>query len=456
MKDLLPKSLMGQTMLVLLVGLTLSHIISLMIYTNNQTEVLIRMSGHHVAQRVASVVHLLVKTPKAERHRVFSALNEPSFRLFIASGNLHNHSDDRHWLSREIKRILQQKLIADEVGEIRVKTEHFKPNPNNPSEDQATRIMQETTPHIIFRIVIELGNGQRLHFISSIPEPAPFWSSGAVYSLLLTGLVIALLSIWVVQRLTTPLREFAEAADRLGKNMQAPALPEKGTIELHRAARAFNKMQQRLQRFIEGRTRMLAAISHDLRTPITLLRLRTEVVEDEEEKQKMLSTLNDMETMIASTMTLAREELRTEDIKNVDLSALLESLCLDMEDRSYAVVRNLPEKILYPCRSTAMKRALSNVLENALKYGNEVGIEMRCLSEKIEIQINDAGPGIPEEKLEEVFSPFYRLEPSRNSETGGIGLGLSITQAIIHAHGGEITLSNRPKHGLQVNIRLPL
>jgi len=454
-KRFLPKSLAGQTTLVLLTGLMFSHLISMLIYSSDRMHTLNQMSRHHVAQRVVSVSHLLNKVAAMDRTFIASSLSEPSFQIALTPASI---LDSRKQTSQtlEIQKFLTARLLIDSIGPVYVAIENSLPGKNIPHRTIASPLKTESAPHQIIRIAVQLRDSQWLSIDSSMPEAPPFWSRQAVFSISLMGILIIMLTIWVVRRLTTPLRDFAMAAERLGKNVHSPSLPVSGVVELQQAAQAFNKMQGRLQRFIDNRTRMLAAISHDLRTPITLLRLRSEVIEDEEERNKSMTTLDEMEAMIASTLQLASEDAKTEPNKTVDIAALLESICLDLDDRGLVVERKLPDRLLYKCRSTSLKRAFSNVIENAIKYAGNPRLQMTQQGSAIEVLIEDDGPGIPATKLQEVFSPFYRLEPSRNQQTGGAGLGLSITQTIIHAHGGEITLANLQPNGLQVKIILPL
>jgi len=455
MKIRLPETLAGQTTLVLLTGLMFSHLISMLIYADDRENTLIQMSRHHIVQRVASVAHLLNKVPAANRALIVSSLHEPSFQIALTKpGMLARGGTDEY--TQEINKILTDKLQPDHLETIWVLIQKSRSGNNTPTPDTATTHNVESSPHQVIRVTIQLQDKQWLNIVSSMPEVAPFWSQQAVFSISLMGVLLVALTAWVVRRLTTPLQEFAQAAERLGKDVHAPSLPIKGVVELQRAALAFNRMQGRLQRFIDNRTQMLAAISHDLRTPITLLRLRSELIENATERQKSISTLDDMESMIASTLQLAHTDSAKEQNQTVDLSALLESLCIDMDDQGHTVERELPDNILYQCRSTSLKRAFSNIIDNALKYAGSVSVQLEMNKTTVTVTIEDRGPGIPADKISEVFTPFYRLEPSRNLQTGGVGLGLSISQSIIHGHGGEITLSNRQPQGLRVTISLPL
>jgi signal transduction histidine kinase len=206
---------------------------------------------------------------------------------------------------------------------------------------------------------------------------------------------------------------------------------------------------------IENRTRMLAAISHDLRTPLTLLRLRVETVENPEERNKMLATIAEMDSMVGATLQFARDDAATEARRQTDISALLQSVVDEMVDAGLPVAIELAEPIVYECRPDALKRAIRNLLDNAVKYGKTARVVIRTTAKAIEITIDDEGPGIPEQELSRVFDPFYRIEQSRSPETGGVGLGLAIAQSIVQGHGGELALSNRPVAGLRARITLP-
>ena len=208
-------------------------------------------------------------------------------------------------------------------------------------------------------------------------------------------------------------------------------------------------------RFVQDRTRMLAAISHDLRTPITTLRLRAEFIDDEEMRGKILDTLEEMQAMTEAVLAFAREDASNEETREVDLSALASSMAEDFSELGKDVRFLGDDAIVYACRPISLKRALRNLIENALRYAGAAEIKVVKGVDGLQISVLDQGPGIPAEKLEEVFSPFFRVEGSRNLETGGVGLGLSITRTIIRSHGGDVTLANRKDGGLEATINLP-
>nr|CAM74129.1 ATP-binding region, ATPase-like:Histidine kinase, HAMP region:Histidine kinase A, N-terminal [Magnetospirillum gryphiswaldense MSR-1] len=210
-------------------------------------------------------------------------------------------------------------------------------------------------------------------------------------------------------------------------------------------------MQDRIRRFVDDRTQMLAAISHDLRTPITRMRLRAEFVEDDEQRAKMLADLEEMEHMIAATLAFARDDATREERKPVDVADLVRDLAEDV-----GIAYDGPQSLVAPARPLALKRAVANILDNARKYGGDARVNLSCDSGLLTICVDDSGPGIAEADQEKVFAPFIRLETSRNRDTGGTGLGLAVARAAIRAHGGDIILKNRPEGGLRVILSFPV
>jgi signal transduction histidine kinase len=463
MRKFLPKTLTSQTIWVLLIGLSVSHFLSMVIYSGDRTESLSMLGGRNMAQRIASVSHVIIETPSEWRGRIVAALNEPTFRVSISpESTLVNQPDEGEQLAL-LKRFLRFKIGLSTETPMSVQL-FEKPHDGgllgqfNPNQWMHMRMMNQMhgiSAHQSLRVSFTLPDGNWLNFATDIPESNPFWSATSVMSLISMSVAVIVLSIWVVRRLTVPLRSFAHAARQLGKDVKAEPMLETGPLEVQEAAKAFNEMQGRLQRLIENRTQMLAAISHDLRTPITLMRLRSELVEDETDRQKMLETLDDMEHMISLTLEFAKQESENEERRNVDIAALVESICDDMEDTGKDISLERGEQILYECALVGMKRVVNNLISNAIKYGDCARVSIGANDNEIEIVITDKGPGIPEDQLEKVLQPFYRCEASRNRNTGGVGLGLSIAQSIIEAHGGELILSNRTEGGLEAKVLLP-
>jgi signal transduction histidine kinase len=272
--------------------------------------------------------------------------------------------------------------------------------------------------------------------------------------LVLLGTVIVL-SLVAVRWVTRPLSALAAAAEKLGEDINSPPLPETGPSEARQAARAFNTMQQRLSRFIADRTRIFTAMSHDLKTPITRLRLRTELLDDEALRAKYAKDLFDMEAMVTQTLDFMRDAGTQEVRHPVDMMALLESLQTDYRDTGSKVEIEGNVAQPYRGRPLALQRCLTNLLDNAIRYGGRATVKLEDSAEWLTIRICDDGPGISEQQLEQAFEPFFRAEASRNRETGGTGLGLGIARNIARAHGGDLVLRNRAEGGLEAILSLP-
>ncbi|MBC7799589.1 MAG: HAMP domain-containing protein, partial [Gemmatimonadaceae bacterium] len=253
-----------------------------------------------------------------------------------------------------------------------------------------------------------------------------------------------------------PLGRLAEAADRLGRGERVDSLPESGPEETRRTVRAFNLMHERLDRFVRDRMTMLAAMAHDLRTPITTLRLRAEFIDDEEMRTKTIATLDEMQAMAEATLAFAQVDAAGEPTRATDIAALVESVVEDLAAQALDVtLAGQADRLVLPCRPLALRRALINVVENANRYGGAARVSVARDDRSVRICVDDRGPGIAEAELERVFEPFVRLEHSRNRETGGAGLGLAIARSVVRAHGGNLWLENRSEGGLRATIALP-
>ncbi|MBT5435229.1 MAG: HAMP domain-containing protein [Rhodospirillaceae bacterium] len=271
----------------------------------------------------------------------------------------------------------------------------------------------------------------------------------------LAVVVVVILSLVVVKRLTRPLRTLAGAAERLSVDLDAPPLKEGGTREVREAVTAFNAMQDHLRRLIDDRSLMLAALSHDLRTIITRLRLRTEEIDDETQRNKAFDDLADMEIMLKETLDAARGEASHEERQKVDVAALVASLIDDLADAGETASYEGPDRLTLACRPVALRRALGNLIQNAIRYGDSAEVNLAKSASGVTIDVADRGPGIPADQREAMFRPFMRGEPSRNRATGGTGLGLSVTRSILRAHGGDVELLDRDGGGLIARVSLP-
>ena len=306
-----------------------------------------------------------------------------------------------------------------------------------------------------FTASVALADGRWLNVAVGPPPGAPAWGAAFVAFFLLSALGIAAVAVFTGWRIAKPMRGLAAAAGRLGRGEAVDDLPEAGPVETRETVRAFNRMRERLDRYVRDRTAMLAAVSHDLRTPITSLRLHAEFVEDEETRAKIIAALDEMQRMTEDTLAFIREDTRQEDTQAVDLQALADSVAADLSDLGHAIAVADSGRVLAAGRPSALRRALRNLLENAAAHGGRATVRIERDEEEFRIVVEDEGPGIPEADLERVFEPFVRLEASRSRDTGGSGLGLAIARSIVRGHGGDVRLENRADGGLRATVVLP-
>jgi signal transduction histidine kinase len=274
----------------------------------------------------------------------------------------------------------------------------------------------------------------------------------------LTFLALSITAVTAVaaRQFAKPIKQLADAVRQFGKNPQAPAIDETGPKELRQVIKTFNDMRSQIQTFVAHRTTMLAAISHDLRTPLTRIRLRGELIEDGEQQARLFHDVDEMQTMVDGALAFFRDDAVTEEATTLDLPHVIITIANDYADQDIDIVHSGPSHGLYHGRPFALKRALTNLIDNALKYATPPAIALSREQESWHITVTDHGPGIPPESLDSVFRPYHRLDKSRNRATGGVGLGLTVAQAIIHSHGGRITLTNLSGGGLEARIVLPV
>ncbi|WP_165767197.1 ATP-binding protein [Parendozoicomonas haliclonae] len=305
-------------------------------------------------------------------------------------------------------------------------------------------------------VSIPLPNKQWLNIFSMAPVAPIYLDHDTILFLSIFGVLQLIAILILVRRITRPLKSLAIASDKLGKGESVALLEESGPEDVRRTIRAFNRMNNSLVLYMKERTGMLASIAHDLRTPLTGLKIRTEMLPDSRTKTRLLSTIGEMQNIVETTVQFIRENQRVEQPRRVDINALLESLSEDFQEMGQNVVYSpAAAPIAIICQPVGMGRALRNLIENAVKYGHRARISLLQEEQHVVINIDDDGPGIDDNEIERVFEAFFRSEKSRSRETGGLGLGLAIVQNILHAHHGEISLHNRKEGGLNVKITLP-
>ena len=459
---LVPRSLAGQLGLLLLIALAVAQGVAVVLFAWERIEAVRHAHRDNVVLRAATVARLLRETPPTLHESVVAAASTEFVRFSLTDAPLV----DSIGAGAQVGTIAAKLSAALDVGHERVRVaplwtrrfHHGKWRKESWFHDRGHDDDRRHGPRRgrlgWFTASVTLGDKRWLNVEVGPPPGAPPWRSTFVLSFLLSALAIAAVAVLTGRRIAKPMRSLAAAAGRLGRGEAVDDLPEAGPSETRDTVRAFNVMRERLDRFVRDRTTMLAAISHDLRTPITSLRLHAEFVEDAELRSKILAALDEMQRMTEDTLAFIREDMRREGTRTVDLHALVDSVAADLADLGHEIAVADSGRSCC-CRAVALRRALRNLLENACAYGARASVWIARDGEQVRIVIEDEGPGIAEVDLERVFEPFVRLEPSRSPDTGGTGLGLAIARSIVRGHGGDIRLENRDAGGLRATVTLP-
>lgn len=463
---LVPQSLRARLMLLLIGVLLLAQLLSFALHFRDRGEILRQVAGYNLMQRIAGMVNVLDGLSPAERAVFVRSLDLPPLRISLRGqpADLPDEKQDSVQ-GAVLHRLLHFRLGEDRKVMVYVPSRpvsrHATPSESDPFPNGMRGMMARhmgwrfMNPAGGLMVQLQLSHGQWAFFRYQLPEELLVWPWGLLAGLLVLLGAVLVVSLVAVRWITRPLSTLASAADQLGKDLGHAPLPEDGPLEVRRAAAAFNTMQQRLARFVDERTRILTAVSHDLKTPITRMRLRLEGVSDLALRARFDHDLLEMQAMVQSSLDFMRGISIQEEARPLDVNALAETLCEDAADAGEAIQVCGRAVNPYKGRPMALRRAIGNLLENAIRYGTEVEVGIEDSPDQLRIAIRDRGPGLPGELLEKVFEPFFRAETSRNLQTGGTGLGLSIARNIAQAQGGELRLRNRPGGGLEALLILP-
>lgn len=499
MRRLLPQSLAARTTLLLIGGLGVIQVVGLTIHAMDRFDFDQRMIHERARSKVFTYYRAIVETAPTDRARELAALHLPEgVSMTLTPGpepdmvnglalpshpppHMHGPDDwNGHPGGMGASGGFGPEGHHFGDGGPGPHGFHWPGHPGGPGEGDPGMgpLPQSLRPE---QVMVSPGTGRHrtvafllpderrwvtIHYV--LPRPSLFRSPTFPIAFLIMTFAGGILILWGVRRLIAPVSTLAAAAEELGRNVNAPPMPEDGPREVARAAHAFNTMAHRIRRYLTDRTLMLTAIGHDLRTPITRLKLRAEFVEDDEMRAKMLSDLDELEAMVAATLAFGRDASQREPMGQVNLTALLQTIADETTEtcpllEGKVTFSSETPDVLVRARPVALKRALGNLVSNAVKYAGGARIVLLhphrgegddADEYKVTILIEDEGPGLPTEDLERMFDPFVRAEQSRNRETGGTGLGLSISRNIIWGLGGDIRLGNRNPHGLRVTVTL--
>ena len=412
-----------------------------------------------VSAKVATIARIAAQASEVERPRIIAAMTDPSLELMVRDTPLPNLSNGGGARLDQLRELVELQL-GGPAGTVIVGMGQRAGDRFGAAE---TRTPAGSSAPVDALVEIALPDG---HWLVARLFDYPAHVAWLHLALALAPLFIAigLMSMWTAGRLAAPIRAFAAGAERLGKGTDdAPALAEQGPYELRTAVDAFNRMQERLRRFVNDRTQMVAAISHDLKTPLTRLRLRAEFVGDEEQQRRMLADLDEMTAMIESTLAFARDDAQREPRMLVDLGALLGSVCDNASDTGGAVSFTAPRGLDVTCRPSAISRAVTNLIDNAVKYGRE-GTEIEvtarpaprrpAMPPQIAVAVRDHGEGIRREHLPRLTERFYRVDTARSRAMGGTGLGLAIVKHIVNRYRGMLEIESEVGEGSVFTVYL--
>lgn len=417
--QIMNSKIVGRVIFFMLIIMVVTHLIVFVAYSDFDNDDNKKVNKDLMVQQVLHLIQVVLTTPDKDRQSVITAVNVPNISISMTPEPTHS------LVFREIS-------LWDILEKITKQNERI-------------------------HLSVRLQEGQWLNIQAEVVS-RPWIIQMFLLSLEVMLALAVLFYFWSINRFTAPVKRFAQAAERLGKDLHSSSLVEAGPPVVREAVRAMNTMQDRIRDMVRDRTLMLAAISHDLRTPITRLKLRAQFIEDDNLREKTINDLDEMGAMISEILSLSKEENSAHAQKTkIDLASLLAALCEDLDDVHNAVTYNGPQaRLLVMGRSLSLKRAFNNLIENAVKYGHKAIVTVSDADPRyIYVTIEDAGEGIPEDEMEAVFSPFYRADKSRSRATGGTGLGLAVTKDSINSHLGSIVLENRAEGGLRVTVKLP-
>lgn len=451
-------SLRVQLVVLVVAALAAAQVISLWLFVDERSLAIRAAFGFEAAGRAANVARLIEEAPQELHASILRAANSPLVRFEMSDDPIVTHTDhsDGDQVETRIRALLGDTYSRDIRVELHQIEGQILPLPHLSQEmaEMHVAMMHGELSAVEMNLSIAISGGQWLNVGTRFERPPLQWPLFSTLTFAVTAALLLIVVFWfLLTRLTGPLRRLVRAADDLGRGEDVADLPMSGPKEVRDLTTAFNRMQDRLTRFVADRTRLLAALGHDLRSPLTAMRVRAEMVDEAETRDGLVTSIEEMQSMVDATLTFARGLTGSEEAAEINVGEFIGSLRTDMvEEFELDGSTDVRSRI----RPNAFRRALRNIIENAIRYGDTACVSYAVRQSDLLIFVDDNGPGIPAAELERVFDPFYRLEESRSLDTGGHGLGLSIARTIIRAHGGDISLANLDEGGVRATIVIPL
>ncbi len=454
-------SLRGQLVLLIVSALAVAQIVSLWLFVDERSMAVHMALGLETAGRAANIARLIEEIPPELHGSVLRAASSPLVQFSISGEPQVDHLE--HDADGVVETSIRALLPENPSREIRVELHEFSPEmlptdgiPSSMAEMHIA-MMRDQISAVEMQLSIALTNGGWLNVDTRFHSPPLQWQWVSFLSFALTASIILVAVIWfLLTRLTGPLRRLSKAAESFGRGEESEELKPIGPTEVRELTEAFNRMRDRLTRYVADRTRMLGALSHDLRSPLTGLRVRAELVEEEETRERLVSTIEEMQEMVDATLAFAKGVSTREPSSEISLGDYVSEIVGELVAAGNSVTLSVQDNPTVTVRPVLLKRALRNVIENGCRYGEQASVVIERRGNDALVLVEDRGPGIPSDQIEIVFDPFVRLEASRSRETGGTGLGLSIARTILQSHGGNIELENRKTSGLRARITLPV
>ncbi|MEL7293143.1 MAG: HAMP domain-containing sensor histidine kinase [Pseudomonadota bacterium] len=457
-------SLIHQIGTIVLLGFVISFYLSLNLLSSESTRTLNLLSSSSAVQRVTTMIELLSQTPESLHPSVLEASSSSDLALSITT---QPHVKATENLSKETNQLIAS-FKAKGIENVNLfLVERARPLADMHDMHNAMMSGMSMQERRALRMrylatvdgSVQLPNGKWLNFSSGIREEVTHWSTSVIFALSMVMLVTIILAIFIIHRALRPIQTLREAASEFAISRKVTPIDADGPKDLAPTIEAFNKMQIDISEFIQERTRLIAAISHDLRTPLTSLRLRLEFAEDSEDKRQMLNSISIMEKMLKATMRFAKNDSDIEERQQTNIDSLLQTIVDEYSDRSVIIEYRGAGRLTENVPPITIRRMIENLVNNAIQYGGdscEISLSATKHPNDIEFSVSDTGIGIDKTKLEEVIKPFTRLDSARSTDSSNVGLGLSITKALANNYGGNLILRSNKPHGLTCSFTIAI